>query len=211
MRLFTAIDLPEEVRDHLRSLVDRLKPLVRINWSPVANLHITTKFIGEWPENRLDEMKQALAAMPGGGAFEISVRGLGWFPNERRPRVFWAGVESGESLTKLARTTEQAVAALGVPVEGRIFSPHLTLARIREPAPLDAVRSALAKTAADFGSFRATEFFLYLSAGGKYTRLAAFSLYEKGDRPPYPSSQISGSPREPGRGQSCLSPFSTPS
>lgn len=211
MRLFAAIDLPEEVRNHLRSLLDRLKPLARINWSPVENLHITAKFIGEWPEARLDEMKRALAAIPRGGAIEISIRGLGWFPNDRRPRVLWAGVEGGESLTKLARTTEQAVAALGVPVENRIFSPHLTLARIREAVPLDALRSALANTTTDFGSFRATDFFLYLSAGGKYTRLAAFSLYEKGDRLLCPLSQISGSPREPGSGQSCLSSLSTSS
>jgi len=176
MRLFAAIDLPEEVRNNLRSLLGRLKPLAHVNWSPVENLHITTKFIGEWPEPRLDEMKRALAAIPRGGAIEISVRGLGWFPNERRPRVFWAGVEGGESLVSLARATEQAVAALGVPVEDRVYSPHLTLARIREAVPLDALRSAIAKTAADFGSFRATDFFLYLSTGGKYTRLTAFSL-----------------------------------
>jgi RNA 2',3'-cyclic 3'-phosphodiesterase len=174
--LFTAIDLPDEVRDNLRSLLGRLKPLAHINWSPVANLHITTKFIGEWPEARLEEMKQALAAVPRGGAIEISVRGLGWFPNDRRPRVFWAGVAGGEPLAKLAAATEQAAAALGVPVEDRPFAPHLTLARIREAVPLDALRAALAKTTPDFGSFRAAEFFLYLSAGGRYSRLAAFSL-----------------------------------
>ena len=224
MRLFTAIDLPEEVRDNLRSLLARLKPLARINWSPAANLHVTTKFIGEWPEARLDEMKRALAAIPRCGAFDISIRGLGWFPNDRRPRVLWAGVEAGEQLATLVRATEQAVAELGVPAEDRSYSPHLTLARIRETVPLDALRSALAKATADFGSFRATDFFLYLSAGGKYTRLAAFPLYEKGDglrvvcrRDPQsgvrsglcPRPQISDSPQEPGSGQSCLSPSST--
>ena len=211
MRLFTAIDLPEEVKSNLQALLGRWKPLARINWSPVANLHITTKFIGEWPEARLDEMKRALAAIPRAGAIEISVRGLGWFPNDRRPRVFWAGIEGGDSLLNLARATEQAVAELGVPVEVRAYSPHLTLARIREAVPLDALRSALAKTTADFGSFPAADFFLYLSAGGKYTRLAAFSLYEKGNRLLCPHSQSSGSPQEPGSGQSCLSPFSTSS
>jgi 2'-5' RNA ligase len=180
MRLFTAIDLPEEVRSSLRSLLARLRPLARIHWSPVENLHITTKFIGEWPAPRLDEMKQALATMRRLGTFEISVRGLGWFPNDRRPRVFWAGVEDGREggrpLANLARATEQAVAALGVPIEDRPYSPHLTLARIREAAPLEALGATLAKTAADFGTFRVTGFSLYLSAGGKYTRLAAFSL-----------------------------------
>lgn len=176
MRLFTAVDIPEEVREHLRALVARWKPLAHIGWSPVDNLHITTKFIGEWPEARLDEMKRALHAIPPGGVFEVAVRGLGWFPNDRRPRVLWAGVEGGDALLSLARATEEAVAALGVPIETRPYSPHLTLARIRESVPLDNLRSAVAHTAPDFGAFRVTEFFLYLSAGGKYTRLAAFPL-----------------------------------
>jgi 2'-5' RNA ligase len=185
MRLFTAIDIPEDVRANLQALLGRWKPLARIQWSPVANLHITTKFIGEWPEARIEELKTALSAIPRKGAFEIAVRGLGWFPNDRRPRILWAGVvdrgadagaDAGASLANLARTTEQAVTVLGVPVEERPFSPHLTLARIREAVPLDALRSAIAQTAADFGACRATEFFLYLSAGGKYTRLAAFPL-----------------------------------
>ena len=139
-------------------------------------LHITTKFIGEWPEVRLDELKRALAGIPRAGSIEVAIRGLGWFPDDRRPRVLWAGIEGGEPLTMLARTTERAVAVLGVPVEDRPYSPHLTLARIREAVPLDPLRAAVGKTAADFGSFRATEFSLYLSAEGRYTRLAGFPL-----------------------------------
>jgi 2'-5' RNA ligase len=179
MRLFTAIDIPDELRERLRELLARWKPLARIHWSPVANLHITTKFIGEWPEARVEEIKIALHAMAPMGAFDISVHGMGWFPDNRRPRVLWAGIEGGEALGKLAHATEQAVAALGVPVEERVYSPHLTLARIREAVPLNALIGAVSharESAADFGAFRATEFFLYLSAGGKYTRMEAFSL-----------------------------------
>jgi 2'-5' RNA ligase len=179
MRLFTAIDIPDEVRDRLRELLARWKPLARIHWSPLANLHITTKFIGEWPEARVEEIKNTLHAMVPIGAFDVSVRGLGWFPNPQRPRVLWTGVEAGEALGKLARATEQAVAALGVPIEERAYSPHLTLARIRETIPLEALRTAVSharESAADFGTFRVTEFFLYLSAGGKYTRMDAFFL-----------------------------------
>ena len=155
MRLFTAIDIPDEVRDRLRELVARWKPLARIHWSSAANLHITTKFIGEWPEGRLEEIKNALHAMAPLGAFDISVRGLGWFPNPQRPRVLWAGVEAGDALGRLAHATETAVAALGVPVEERADSPHLTLARIRETIPLDTLRTAVshARGAADFGTF----------------------------------------------------------
>jgi len=180
MRLFTAIDIPEDVMEGLRSLLKRLKPLAKLSWSPVENLHITTKFIGEWPEERLDEMKRALAATPAPFPVEIAVRGLGWFPNERRPRVFWAGIEGGEPLRSLAHATEQAVAQLGVPVEERPYSPHLTLARIKEAVPLDTLRQALqampSECGFDFGSFRASSFFLYLSANGRYTQLARFPI-----------------------------------
>ena len=164
----------------LRSLLKRLKPLAKLSWSRVENLHITTKFMGEWPQERLDEMKGALAAMPGPGPIEIAVRGLGWFPNERRPRVFWAGIEGGEALRALAQATEQAVAQLGVPVEDRAYSPHLTLARIKDSVPLDGLRNALqalpSECGFDFGSFRASSFFLYLSANGRYTQLARFPI-----------------------------------
>jgi 2'-5' RNA ligase len=180
MRLFVAIDIPAEIKDALRCFVDRLRPAAKIGWSAVDNLHDTTKFIGEWPEPRLDEMKRALSAVPVGGAIEITVKGLGWFPNPRGPRVFWAGVEGGEPLRALAHVTEQAVAQFGVPVEERGFSPHLTLARIREAVPLASLHQAIESFPAgcgfNFGSFRALQFCLYLSAGGKYTQLAGFPL-----------------------------------
>lgn len=180
MRLFVAIDIPAEIKDALRCFVDRLRPTAKIAWSPVDNLHVTTKFIGDWPEPRLDEMKRKLSSVPVGGAIEIAVKGLGWFPNPRRPRVFWAGIEGGEPLRVLAQVTEQAAARLGVPLEERVFSPHLTLARIREAVPIELLHQRIESFPAgcgfNFGSFSATQFFLYLSAGGKYTQLAGFPL-----------------------------------
>src|SRR5437868_6605174 len=102
MRLFTAIDLPVDMTEALRSFESRLRPAAAIRWSPVDNLHITTKFIGEWPEQRLEEMKRALASVPVSGGIHITVKGIGWFPDRRRPRVFWAGVDGGEALRSLA-------------------------------------------------------------------------------------------------------------
>jgi 2'-5' RNA ligase len=180
MRLFTAIDIPDDLTEALRSFVNRLRPTAKIAWSPIENLHVTTKFIGDWPEQRLDELKNVLASVPVNRAIEIKVKGLGWFPNSRRPRVFWAGIEGGEPLRDLARATEDALVQLGVPVEERAYSPHLTLARIREAVPLDRLHEMLQSFPAgcgfDFGSFKATQFLLYLSAGGKYTQLAGFPL-----------------------------------
>src|SRR6266481_4904328 len=116
MRLFTAIDIPVEVKDKLRALLSHLRPLAKLNWSPAENLHLTTKFIGEWPEPRVDEIKRALSGVRAVGEIKIAVRGLGWFPNARNPRVFWAGVAAGDALKTLARDTEEAVARIGVPV-----------------------------------------------------------------------------------------------
>jgi 2'-5' RNA ligase len=176
MRLFTAIDIPAEVKDRLRELLDKLRPTAKLSWSKVDNLHITTKFIGEWPEARLDEMKRVLAGVK---VREIGVRihGIGWFPDVRRPRVLFAGITASEELAQLACETEAAVALLGVEKEDRAYTPHLTMARIKTSVPLDALRKVIDSLgAADFGSFHATAFYLYLSAAGKYTKLAEYAL-----------------------------------
>ncbi len=185
MRLFCGIEIPEAIQARLRALTGRLKPLAKLSWSPVENLHVTTKFIGEWPEDRIEEMKRTLAAVPRPEPFEIAVRGLGWFPNERNPRVFWTGIEAGEGLRCLASDTEKGVAALGVPVEEREFHPHLTLARRRDPVPIEHLRKEVASivnddaASTDFGHFRAGAFILYLSKGGRYTKLEEYPLQQQ--------------------------------
>jgi 2'-5' RNA ligase len=172
MRLFTAIDIPDDVKKNLRELLHRLQPLSKLSWSSVDKLHITTKFIGEWPEERLEELKHTLSSVGSPGLIDIAVRGLEWFP-----RALVAGVAGGEQLKSLAAATEEAAAPLGIPVEDRVYSPHLTLARIRDRKPLSALRQAVAAADTDdFGSFRAYAFYLYLSSGGKYTKLAEFTL-----------------------------------
>jgi RNA 2',3'-cyclic 3'-phosphodiesterase len=181
MRLFTGVAIPETVLSSLEALLGRLRPNARLKWSPIANLHITTKFIGEWPPNRLDELREALAAIPTPGAFSIDIQGLGWFPNPHSPRVFWAGIQGGSALPALAKATDEAAARLGIARESKPFSPHLTLARIKDPVPLNGVRQAIAALpSVEFGSFRVCDFHLYLSepgpAGSVYTALATYPL-----------------------------------
>jgi RNA 2',3'-cyclic 3'-phosphodiesterase len=176
MRLFTAIDIPEEVKQRLKEFLEPLRALAKSNWSPTDHFHLTTKFIGEWPEQGLADIESTLTQVAPAGAIDIAVRGIGWFPNAAKPRVLWAAVEANASLAKLARVTEESVNVLGVAKETRAYSPHLTLARVREHVPLEALRRVLENTTPDFGTFRADSFFLYLSAGGKYTKLAEFPL-----------------------------------
>jgi 2'-5' RNA ligase len=181
LRLFTGIAAPPDVNGRLDDLVRRLKPLARVRWSPASNFHITTKFIGAWPQEKLDAMKQALAILQGSGPFSIAIRGIGFYPNAQRPRIFWAGVEGGEALAALASRTDQACAKLGVEAEKKPYSPHLTLARINAPADLGALHAAIGKELTpEFGQFDATRFHLYLSQPGSggsiYTSLAEFAL-----------------------------------
>jgi RNA 2',3'-cyclic 3'-phosphodiesterase len=181
MRLFTGIDLPGEVLANLERLLDRLRPAARIKWSPPANLHITTRFIGEWPQDRLEELKTALAALPGHAPMAISIAKLGFFPNPHAPRVFWAGIQAPEDLAALAGETDRALEALGLAAERRPFSPHLTLARIKEPAPLRDLRESIAALdSLEFGHFVADRFYLYQShvhpSGSVYTKLAEYPL-----------------------------------
>jgi 2'-5' RNA ligase len=143
-------------------------------------LHITTKFIGAWPEERLDELKSSLAAIPSRDPISVHVRDLGAFLNPNKPRFFWCGVNA-PGLAELAADLETATAALGIAREERQYSPHLTLARIKDGFDMTALRTAVvAEPNFDFGRFEARSFFLYQSqskpSGSVYTKLAEFPL-----------------------------------
>jgi len=181
MRLFTGIDLADEIRENLSRLVERLRPTARVKWSTAGNLHVTTKFIGEWPQERLEELAAVLRGLPPAPPIRIAVQGLGWFPNPRSPRVFWAGLKADPALAELAHDTDAALARIGVAAETGPYSPHLTLARIKEPVPLDRLREATSALDSEtFGEFVAGQFHLYLSelasSGSVYTKLGSFPL-----------------------------------
>lgn len=181
LRLFTGIAAPPEINSALDDFVRQLKPLAPIRWSPASNFHITTKFIGAWPEDRLEELKSALEAMPRSGSFFIAIRGYGFHPNARRPHVFYSNIDGGSALPALAERTNQACAGVGIDVEKKPYSPHLTLARIDSPRGLETLHAALARMGQpEFGRFDVRNFHLYLSRPGRsgsvYTSLAEFAL-----------------------------------
>lgn len=178
MRLFTGLSLAYEVRRNIELLYQSLQPLAPIAWSPAANLHITTKFIGEWPAERLDELKATLRAMPRAGSFPLAVDGFGWFPTPHHPRHLFAAVRAPEALGALAAATAEALAAIGVPAEDRPYRPHVTLARVKDAtvdlAPVKQFIAQLPST--DFGRMTVTSFKLYESRAGSYTVLEDFPL-----------------------------------
>src|SRR5512138_1942544 len=98
MRLFTGIDLPKNIKERLDVLISQLRHTAHLSWSPAYNLHITTKFMGEWPKERIGELVKTLEGVKATGPVRIDVKGLGWFPNPHSPRIFWAAIHASPAL-----------------------------------------------------------------------------------------------------------------
>ena len=179
MRIFIALDIPADVRAGLTKYMERARLLApEARWARVEGLHVTLKFVGEASEARVDEMKTALASVKA-APFVMHFTGVGFFPNPNAPRVFWAGVDGGDHLPRLASTIDVALEKLGFPRETKPYHPHLTLART-SARPLRKLQPLLADPPPQFGTMTAREFFLYRSqpqeGGSKYTRLERFTL-----------------------------------
>ena len=137
-RLFVAVTLPAEAREAIARLIHALRA-ADVSGLRLVNpegVHLTLKFLGNVDRSLLPALADALDAVGEGAApFALQLSGVGVFPNPRSPRVLWAGVTGDiASLTALARRVDDACSTLGFPRERRPFSPHLTLARVRESA-----------------------------------------------------------------------------
>jgi 2'-5' RNA ligase len=185
MRLFVALEIPAAVRENLAVLMDELRAAdvssskSKARWVRSENLHVTLKFIGNADVGKLDAIRAALAEVRSESGVELHFRGLGFFPNDKRPRVFWAGIEASPNLVPLAREIDARMEKLGIPRETREFAPHLTLARFDPPGIFEALRSAAQKNSArEFGALHAGEFHLIesqtRSTGAEHTRLSSF-------------------------------------
>jgi len=187
VRLFVALEIPAAVRENLAALIDMLRAADgassknKARWVRAENLHVTLKFIGNVDAGKLDAIRAELAEVGSDAPVELRFRGLGFFPNERRPRVLWVGVEGSPNLAALAAEIDARLTKLRIPRETRDFSPHLTLARFDLPGISEALRAAAQKNAARVvGSVRTGEFHLFESktrpTGAEYTRLSSFSF-----------------------------------
>lgn len=130
MRLFVAIDLPWELRARLAGLAGGI-PGAR--WLPPENYHITLRFIGEVAAHQAEEIDHALAALKARG-FALSLTGVGTFEKAGRPVQLWVGVERNAQLDLLQGKIETACQRAGLDRERRRFAPHITLARLDNPA-----------------------------------------------------------------------------
>lgn len=181
MRLFFALQLPDDVRSRLRPVLEaaRSKAGEGVGFTRLEQLHFTLAFLGETP--RVDEACAAADGVRALTAFELEIAGRGAFPGLGRPRVLWLGV--GQGAAELCAVADRLCAGLrerGFKLEDRPFRPHLTLGRVKPRGDRQARQALEAVPAGPLARFTAREIVLVQSllgpAGATHTVLRAFPL-----------------------------------
>jgi len=194
LRLFIALEIPDAVRQAVGTIVERLRPAApAARWTRIEGIHITLKFIGQVKPEVVRAIETALAGIRSDGPVHVSFRGLGFFPNERRPRVFWAGVQASSNTAAMAASIDERLAPLGIASETRAFSPHLTLARFEDERGESKLIDAIDKVGSvDLGQMTTTEFHVFESkpqrGGSRYSILNSFDFVKGTPGPREPQS-----------------------
>ena len=188
LRTFIAVEIPLHVQKLIQQATDSLRKELGsslIRWVPTQNIHITLKFLGDVSPANVGHLTQILRneadSCP---AFDITISRLGSFPSLRRPRILYIGTQAPAELDALQRGIESACARLGYESEGRDFSPHLTIGRVKQAASVvdqQRIRHALEGTKIDsLGTARVNFVHLYKSelkpTGSVYTQIFSAPL-----------------------------------
>ena len=185
LRLFFAVELPEEVRGRAAERAARLRrdfPQVKAGWERPEKMHVTLKFLGNVEAARVASLEAAAGRSTARlSSFDLTAEGAGSFPPHGPPRVLWLGLRDDTGgLALLQRRLEEECESVGFPREPRPFKPHLTLARVR--APHGARELAEAHRRTPFGpiTFQVSGLILIRSqlgpAGSRYTPLSQHAL-----------------------------------
>jgi len=187
IRSFIAIDIPAEIKTELTALQDSLKRLgAAVSWTRPEGVHLTLKFLGDVEPHVIPDIVNALiGAVNNTMSFNIIVEGVGCFPNPRRPKVLWVGLQGGEILSQLQSAVETVTEPLGFPKENRRFNPHLTLGRVKDPRGIERVIRELEHLGFPRHEFTASEVRLMKSelkpTGAEYTVIHAIPLVHQSD------------------------------
>lgn len=189
LRTFIAVELHQRLKVRLQNAQDDLSNQVAprsVRWVRPDGIHLTLKFLGDTPLDKVEAVKTALVqAAAEVQPFTVTLRGLGCFPDSRRPQVVWAGIdEPTHTLSRLRDAVERQVAPLGFPTEKRAFHPHLTLGRVQRDASrseVAAVGAAVLGTAAGLIDEMAVTAVSYIRSdlrpsGAVYTTLCEVQL-----------------------------------
>ena len=176
IRLFVALELPADLRRRMGQLSTGVRDA---RWVAEENLHLTLRFIGEVEKYLVDELVDALAGIES-PAFPLTLSGAGHFESRKRVRAVWIGTEKSDELASLVARIEHALVGAGLAPEGRKFSPHITVARLKGAPPGDVAKWLSANTLFKAFPFHVTRFALFASylgrAGPTYEIVETFPL-----------------------------------
>ena len=190
MRLFIGIELPDVLKNTVAAVVSRVRediaraaPEAQIRWVPPANLHITVWFLGEVREPRVEPLVASLTPPLDARSFTLRIGEGGAFPQSGAPRAIWLGLLSGrEELVAVHEQLRGRLVPIGFAPEARPYSPHLTIARVKEVRPQDArvIRGLLGEVATDVGGCEVQCATLFVSrptrTGANYEPLSRVQL-----------------------------------
>jgi 2'-5' RNA ligase len=187
LRTFIAVDIPPVIQQAIQYNVDNLRKSIggSVRWVLVHNIHLTLKFLGDVSLTNVELLTQMLHAEADScPSFDLSIGGFGSFPNSKRPRVLFIGIQSPVELEALQRGIESATVKLGYESDSRSFSPHLTIGRVKDhisPSDQQRIPETLEETKIDsLGIARVDSVHLYKSelkpGGSVYTKLFSAPL-----------------------------------
>lgn len=187
IRAFIAIELTQEIQFQLGAVQQQMDKMgiYCVRWVSTKNIHLTLQFLGDTAPAKLELLSQELhPVIASQEPFNFQVQGIGAFPNSRRPRVIWVGLQAPSALITLHKLIAKTVRQAGIPVEDRDFSPHLTLGRVNRNASADEVLDLSATLekykVGTLGTVHVKSVCLFRSdlrpEGPVYSRLALFPL-----------------------------------
>ena len=185
IRSFIAIEIPENIRKDINRYIQELqKHAPKLKWVKPESLHITLKFLGEQDPQRIEQAIVNLTKLGNNlDGFDLSIKNFGAFPNEKRPKVLWLGLEAipRESFFGLFNRIEDTLEGIGFEREQRKFSPHLTLARIKYPDNFSGLFEFVAKNPFETHTFSVDGFVLMRSflkqSGAEYKVIQKYPLH----------------------------------
>ena len=170
-RLFVAIDLPDWIKTELEMLC--AFGVKGVKWVTREQMHLSLSFIGEVGEEAAMDISDTLIKVRA-KSFEMSLNSVGTFPSEKTPRVIWAGIDKNNELMALQKKVASQLNQIGIKLERRKYSPHITLARVKSKTPGRIGEFLVQNSLYKSKPFDVTSFHLYLSTltpkGAVYTK-----------------------------------------
>jgi 2'-5' RNA ligase len=179
MRLFIAIEPDEAAIRHLQRMQNALRDLINARWTPAEQLHLTLKFLGDTPDERILELLNALQTVHLTDPIRLQISGIVCFPSHGSVRIIAAAMEDEENrCAALAAEIDKVCRTVGYPLEPRRWTPHITLARVKERTPPE-MRQRIAAVTFPAREFTVDQFVLKESRlnnrGASYSTLATLS------------------------------------